>query len=213
MFTSILITLIFLLSGNSAEKKVENYLAEKLSGYDKYEFELVKAPVGDFEFSTTEANNFNGGLNYLPVKIKSKNGGVINSYLTIRLKLYKEIFVVKNDISNKQTINPKDLELQLFEITNLRGNTISSFSELEGMRSKMLLREGTVLFKESLETDPIIKNGDWLIASTFSGNVAIEVDAEAKQEGCRGDIIKILTKDKKYFKAKVIDSNNVIILE
>ena len=45
------------------------------------------------------------------------------------------------------------------------------------------------------------------------GNVIIQTDVVSKQEGSVGDIISVHTMENKIFKAKVVDNNNVIIVE
>jgi len=213
MLHSLIISLIFLITGNSADKKIDNYLKEKLSGYDKYEFEIVRIPGEDFEFILEDNVKLTSGLNYLPVKVKKKNSGYKQTYIIIRLKLYKKVFVLQDDIPQRQVINPEKLDIKSVELTNLKGTPIGFAKDLNGFRTKTLLKAGTVLFKESLEYDPVIKNGDWISASSISGKVVVEFNAEAKQEGIIGEIIRIVSKDKKQFKAKIIDSNNVIIVE
>jgi flagella basal body P-ring formation protein FlgA len=123
------------------------------------------------------------------------------------------VFVAQKNIQQKELINPAELDMQLIEVTNLKGTPVASLSGLNRLRARTLVKAGSVLFRESFENEPVIKNGDWITASSVAGSVIVEIDAEAKQEGIEGEIIRIVSKDKKQFKAKIIDSNNVIILE
>jgi len=205
--------MIFVFPIQQVNEKIDNYLKEKLSGYDKYEFEVIKSLNEEFEFVNEENLTLKGGLNYLPVKIKKQNSGNSLTYITIRLRLYKTVLVLLNNIKQKQTINIDDIKLELREVTNITGSLFETFIELDGLRSKNIIKEGSVLVEEALEKKPIVSNGDWITAITVSGNVIIEVNAEVKQEGIEGEIIKIVTRDRKQFKAKIIDSHNAIIVE
>jgi len=60
---------------------------------------------------------------------------------------------------------------------------------------------------------PLIKSGDKINVSTIRGSVIVTADAIARQDGRLGEVIRIVTKNNKQFKAKVIDSNNVILVE
>jgi flagella basal body P-ring formation protein FlgA len=64
-----------------------------------------------------------------------------------------------------------------------------------------------------IEKIPLIKTGDEINA-VFNGNsVSISFIAKARENGSIGDRIKIETKDKKLFTAKVIKAGTVIIME
>jgi len=60
---------------------------------------------------------------------------------------------------------------------------------------------------------PIMLSGGKVNAHAISGNVVVSIEAFARQDGAEGDVIRIITKEKKIFKARVIDGLNVQILE
>jgi flagella basal body P-ring formation protein FlgA len=81
------------------------------------------------------------------------------------------------------------------------------------MISKSSIPVGTVLIFESFQAAPVVKSGDKVTAQSNVGNVMITVEAFARQDGAEGEIIKIQTKDKKQFKARVLNFENVLIIE
>ena len=216
MVYAFLILLTFLSKPNENLKKtVEDYLKDNLKQYDKYEYTIVKVPDfdGKYEIRNETQINLSNSFAYIPVKIIRPNSNVIQTYITVRLKLFKTVCIAKNLIDPGQPLTERDAELKLVNVTDLRGTPIQSIDELKGWRSKVKLSPGSVLLKELLDEIPVINKGDQITASAIAGSVRISTDAEAKQDGVIGDVIYIVTKDKKQFKAKIIDQNNVIIVE
>ncbi|MFA4923752.1 MAG: flagella basal body P-ring formation protein FlgA, partial [Ignavibacteriaceae bacterium] len=70
-----------------------------------------------------------------------------------------------------------------------------------------------ILIREVLEEKPVIQSGDLVKASFINGNVIVSMEANARQEGAVGEIIRVVTQNKKQYRVKVVDSLNVNILE
>jgi len=216
MIYSILILLTVLVTPDQKLKNsVDEFLKSRLTEYAKYEFTIVKTPeiTGKCEINSSSNINLNGTYVYLPVKIQMHDRGVIQSYITVKLKLFKTVCLAKGRIDPKEPVAADEVEFKLMEVSNLRGTPVESGDYLNGIRSKIKIDPGSVLLKEYLEEIPIINNGDRITAFTIAGSVKVSTDAEARQKGSAGDIISIVTKDKKQFKAKILDSNNVMIIE
>ena len=207
---------MFLFTPNEKLKKsVDEYLKNKLTQYDKYEFTIVKAPEleGKFEIRNETNINLSSSFAYIPVKIIKPDKSIVQTYITVRLKLFKNIYVTKNEIDPGQSISENNIALKLMNVTDLRGTPVESPEEFNGWRSKVKIQPGSVLIKEFLEQVPVIKKGDYVTAIVVSGNVKVSTAAEARQDGVLGGIIYVVTKDKKQFKAKILDSNNVMVIE
>ncbi len=216
MFYSFLLLISILFTPNEKLKKsVEDYLNKNLTQYDKYEFTIVKAPEvkDDFEIRNEAKINLNNSFAYIPIKVTKPNSGIVQTYITVRLKLFKKICIAKNEIEREQPLSNDNIELKLMDVTDLHGTPVESLNDLNGWRSKVKIEPGSILLKELLEQIPVINKGDHVTAIAVSGNVKISTSAQARQDGTAGDIIYIVTKDKKQFKAKIIDSNNVMVVE
>jgi flagella basal body P-ring formation protein FlgA len=215
IYSFLILLTIFFTPNEKLKKSVDEYLKNKLTQYDKYEFTIVKAPEleGNFEIRNETKINLSNSFAYIPVRITKSNSRIIQTYITVRLKLFKTVCMAKNAIEPGQPVSANDIEFKLTNVTDLRGTPIASADEFIGYRSKIKIRPGSILLKELLEEIPVINKGDHITASAVSGSVKVSTDAEAKQDGVIGDIIVIVTKDKKQFKAKILDSNNVIIVE
>ncbi|MHB8339328.1 MAG: flagella basal body P-ring formation protein FlgA, partial [Ignavibacteriaceae bacterium] len=84
---------------------------------------------------------------------------------------------------------------------------------INNLRSTAFIKAGEILTKEMVEPVPIIKAGDPVTAKYIGSNVLITFNALSRQDGALGDVITIIAKDKKLYKAKIIDAKNVIIIE
>ncbi len=201
--------------GNSELKKeIDNYLKKTFSQYESYEFEILQTPEGkNISLVQKSGLNLHKNLLYLPVEITDKYNRKRNSNITLKIKLYKNILVVKNQIVKKHILSEADIEIVKFNVTEIKGTPFTEFEDISKYQTKINIRPETVLIKEMTEPKPIINDGDKISARIIKGKVMLSVDALSRQDGAEGDIIKITTLDKKQFSAKVVDSKNVLIIE
>jgi flagella basal body P-ring formation protein FlgA len=203
-------------AGNTAFREdVDNYLKQNLKNYDHYEFEILQAPENSNKIIINNDRPFsqNGGYANINVTVIDKKNSVSQSYITLKLKLYKNVLVSSQDIKSKEEISPEKVELKKLEVTFVKGEMFEKPEELAGNVAKMRINKGRIITSDIIEIAPVIKSGDLVNASAVRGNVIVTTDAIAKQDGRPGELIRILTRDNKQFKGKVIDSNNVIIIE
>ena len=206
---------IFAHTGGSLKSELDEYLKKNFSGYKEFQYEIVEMPENFKKASILKTNELNvsGNLAYVPVKVVTDDNRVTKTFITIRLKLFQEVLVAAKPIKSRETLTAGDFQLEKVDVTQVRGSAVKTLKGIETLRSKISLRAGDVLVKEAVEAKPIINVGDQVNASVSSGSVYVSTEATARQEGLRGDIIQIITKNKKLFKAKIIDSKNVLIIE
>ncbi|MHB1687342.1 MAG: flagellar basal body P-ring formation chaperone FlgA [Ignavibacteriaceae bacterium] len=217
MYTFFLIILSFIGQGkNSFSEDLNNYLKKNLIGrFEDYKYEVLQMPKSydKIELLKTDDFNLSGNMIYIPVKIFQKNSRVIESIISVKLKIFKSVLVASKDIMTRQPLTEKDFCLKKIDVAQLNGVPVSSFKEINSLRSKEFIKAGEVLTSEMVESLPIIKAGDPVTAKYIDGNVLITFNALSRQDGALGDTITIIAKDKKLYKAKIIDAKNVIIIE
>lgn len=216
MFSLVLIIMsLFVHSGDSLKADMDKYLKKNLSQYESFdynilqnrsEFKIIKI-IEDREFS------LNGNLVYVPVEGIAKDGRAIKSIITIRVKLYKSILVTAKQLERAEVFTPADFVLKKMDITQIKGTTLTSVKGIDTYRARIILRQGEPVIEENIERKPVILSGDKVEAKLTSGSVVVSFDAFSRQDGIPGGIITIISKDKKQYKAKVIDSQNVTIIE
>lgn len=205
----------FLLTfGNGFEKEVKNYLDKKLSGYNKYEFEIAHAPRSykKIEIEDGEQFKLNRGILFLPVKITHTDNSTSKSIVTIKVKLFKKIAKTINSAKRNDKILSNNLASDVAEITNLNGTPINLNKDYSEYRIKQNLKAGVVLLEEHLELTPIIQKGEKAILHTGSNGVNVSLEVITRKDGVAGDIITVVNGSKMY-KAKVIDQFNLSLVE
>ena len=216
MFSLFVLIFSFLLHSNPSFKaELDNYLKARLSQYKNYEYEIVSMPENKSKVEIIKEKHLNiqGDMAYVPVNVTDKSGREAKSFLTLRVKLFNKVLVAATTIERKQEITGKDVTSKLVDVSQLQGTPLTSLAEASDLRSKIHITSGTVLVKEMMENIPVVKFGERVTASLVYGNVLVTTEAIVKQEGSIGDIVSIVTSNHKEFKAKVIDSQNVSIVE
>lgn len=199
------------------KEQIGKFLGRNLKGYEKIDFEIASAPAAaageSLAVDTLKELRVNGALAYIPVSMLSKDRKVSQSYLTVKLSLYKKVLTALTSVQAGKELSKEEFELKTLDLAKLRGVPVCEFEELNGLRAKFNIKEGEVLLKEKLQPVPVVKKGDSVTAVAVRGNVEISMDAAARQDGGIGEIIRIITPDKKIFRARVIDQFSVNIIE
>jgi len=208
------IILLFSSTGNDFQTSLKKYLEKQLSMYNKFEYEIIQMPkdYSSIEIISGTELELNGNRLMIPVLL-TKESKKRESHITVKLRLYKNVVTVINKIESRKDLSASDFEMKNLDVSLVRGTPFSSLEEINSYRTKIALNPGTILIREVLEEKPVIQNGDLVKASFINGNVTVSIEANARQEGAVGDIIRIVTQSKQQYKAKVIDSSNVNILE
>ena len=214
MISLLLSVIVFFAPGKNIKDEVGKYLKEKLSNYESFEFEIVKAPENYISIEIINRGlDLRGNIVHLPVKIIEARGKSSMTYLSIKLKLFRIILVAVKSINKGEMLNPSCFDLQKTDVSGLRGTPVTTIEGIELYRAKSMINPGAVLTEEYIEAMPIILSGGKVNAHSISGNVVVSIEAFARQDGAVGDVLRIITKEKKIFKARVIDGLNVQILE
>lgn len=222
MFTWIFSTLplLFLNSPETDFKRqLENYLHKNLSFYEGFEYEVISGKWdkrnSNLEIIEDIPLLIKGDLAYIQVK-STENGQELRTVFNLRLKLYKTLLISAREIKKGEPLSINDFRSARVDVAHLKGTPLHSADEFNEYEAKININQGTVLIKEIIEKSPIIQPGYKLQAVIERGNVLVSTEAISKQEGAKGDIIKIeipLNGCRKIFKAKIEDLNKVIIVE
>ncbi len=196
-------------------ENLDRYLVKELPGYEKIEFKVEKMPADFKKIDIQEDSRFNlnGSTAYVPVKVTYKDNHVTQTFLTLNVKLYKSVFVAKDRIDRKKFLGESDFDIRLVDVAGIRGKLVSLDEKINNFRSKTFIRKDDVLTDDLIERIPAILAGDRVKAYFVNGNVSIDFFVNARQDGVEGDVIRVVTPDNRQFKAKIIDSKNVIINE
>ncbi|AFH50217.1 Hypothetical protein IALB_2514 [Ignavibacterium album JCM 16511] len=211
MILIFVISLSVALSAQNFNSEVEKYLNQKLGGYDKIEFSVLNG-VKNYNYKIDESRELKikGATAYLPVKYSDGNKSV-NSILTLQIKLFKVVPVAVKEIRRKEEIEANSFELQSVDITSLKYSDAVNVSELNSVRAKSLIKAGQVITPDLVEKIPVVQSGSRIMVECIKGSVVISTEAIARQDGKVNEVIDILTSSNELLKAKVINSQKVLI--
>lgn len=212
----ILILIGFLVGhGNSFEARLKKYLDEKLNGFVKYEYQILQMPETYTRIEINEEKNFRRTKNYayVPVKVYDANNFVSASLLTVRIKLFKNVFaaskkILKNEKLHRGLFVAKTADVSLFE-----EKMVDAANDLSNFRSKVLIKEGTIISESMIEEIPVVNKGDKLILHAGGINVDVTISVIARQDGYVGDVVSVYSIGNKLYKGKIVDKNNLTLVE
>lgn len=202
-------------SYTSLPNEVKAKLESEFSTYKKVEFSVVKSLD---EFKSIKLNNDDdiniiGSTAYIPVNVVYKNGKNKRTTISVRVKVFEDVYVAVNNISRWSRLKPSDFQLVEKDVSSIRGEAVKSVGEIIGKRADRYIKKGDVLITDSIEEMPVVFPGDKIEACSIVGSVKVSFFAFAKQEGRVGDIIRVRNSENKIYKAKIIDDKNVLIIE
>lgn len=218
MILNFLISLILISgTGGTLHDSIDNYLKLKLNDYTKYEFKIKSLPRSAGPDQNIIINNekkfrLAGRYAYIPITVKTEKRN-FNSIISLDIKLYTNVLAARRDIKKGENLSSSDFTTEEQEVTNYRNVPVRANSSLQFYRVTKNIKRGEILTEEFLESIPIIKAGATVTANIFKGNVHIKLNAVAKQDGHIGELIRIDASNNKYYKAEVLDPNNVKIIE
>lgn len=198
-------------SAQNFNSEVEKYLNQKLNGYDKIEYSIINdLKQNNYTIDFSRELKVKGNIAYLPVKVFERNKWS-NSILTLQLNLYKLVPVASREINRKENIDEKSYTLQSVDVCKMKSRIIDLSELQKSLRAKSLIKQGEIITQDLIEEIPAIQSGSKVIAECIKGSVVISTEAIARQDGKMNEIINVLTSSNELLKAKVINSQKVLI--
>lgn len=208
----LLVILIFIsASAQNFNSEVEKYLNQKLIGYDKIEYSIINdLKQNNYTIDFSRELKIKRNIAYLPVKVFERNKWS-NSILTLQLNLYKLVPVASRKINRKENIDQKSYTLQSVDVSTIKSRIVDLSELQKSLRAKSLIKQGEIITQDLIEEIPAIQSGSKVIAECIKGSVVISTEAIARQDGKMNEIINVLTSSNELLKAKVINSQKVLI--
>lgn len=213
---SVLLIILNLFSGTAqSESNLQKYLAKLFSGYDKFEYQadFKSNSFTQYFVDTERESRLNKNILLVPVKLYDRKNNVSNSFITLKVKLFKAVMVANHDIQRNEMISSYQFRRELVDVALIKGLPVTDEEYLIAARSKVKIKEGAVLVKEMLETVPDVAINERLILHAGKNGVDITIDVTARENGSIGEIIRVIADNKKIFTAKIIDKYNVLLIE
>ncbi len=213
---TILVNILFLLfsNGDNLDTMVYDYLSKNLTVYDRFTFRITSKPGNYDNIVIDKDRDFkvNRERAYVPV-IVNDNGKSKRAYVSLELKLFKKVVIASKEYNRGDVFMPNFLKVKLEDVSRINGDFFSNIAQALNYQAKNRIRQNEIILLNDTDPIPLINPGDKIKASVIEGSVVISLEAVAKQAGGMNDIIKIRTVTDKYFRAKVLSTNEVLIVE
>ena len=216
----LIISILFLTSSGEKNSQLDSYLKQKLSDFTKYEYKVVSLPsyvesINDKRISISSDREFkiNYGFAYVPVDIKLTEENVSQSIITLKINLYDEVFTSVRKIKRGEIISQSDFAVSEKEITHLKHGAVKITSLLNNLQACTNIVENAILQENMIEKLPDVKAGDKVFAYSSVGAVTVTFPVLIREDGRIGETVRVVRDDKLIFRAVVIDSKNVKIIE
>jgi flagella basal body P-ring formation protein FlgA len=209
----ILLSFVLILSDEKLNKEVEKILKEILYDANKFEFVILSAPNSIESFSIADKKEIKliGDKCYIPIEIIEKNSKK-RAIVTATLKIYKNAYKAKRDIRKGEELSKDLFEQVEIDIAGLKFQPIYSIDDIDCHRAKLNIKANEILLSNFLERKPLIKRGDQLIGVFESQYVQVSLTVFAREDGGMGDLIRVITPEKKLYKAQIINEKTVKLI-
>ncbi len=217
---SFLSFILYLFVFADTSSRVDEYLKTELPEFSRIEFQVTALPFGiesiddkRLHFNSERKPKLAGSYLYVPVDIMKDGKPASISTVTLKVKVYKYAFISLKQIKKGEMINPTDFEFAECEVSAVNSDIDIRFDDKTVFRAKVNITPQAILESNFIEKNPVIKIGKEINAYKVSGNILISFNVKARQDGTIGESIKVMREDNKVFKAEIIDSANVKIIE
>lgn len=126
------------------------------------------------------------------------------------LDVWSDVIVTTRPLGKYEPVGQDDIRIEKMNLARVSSNVIDSTDDVLGRRTKRNIAANCILRKDLVEIQPIVKRGDMVRVLAESPILKISVKGIAKQNGAKGDHIKVINiRSKKAVYARVVDGQTV----
>jgi flagella basal body P-ring formation protein FlgA len=133
-----------------------------------------------------------------------------------RIRVAADIHVVtsvvmaRHGLDKGYIVELADLEVARKEITHLSKKVVCNVEDIIGKKVKTRVNQDAILYHNMFKAVPLIHRGDLIIIVAETDLLKITVPGKAKQDGCKGEIIRVInTTSKNEIYARVKNNKEV----
>ncbi len=192
---------------------------EQFAHYARVEVELAGAPPADLTVYTSgmtvsaqlQGSAIGGRMTARVVVLHNDRPLKVLS-VPLQVTPYAVVAVAAGELVRGTELTAAQVTLAEQPLTGLHGAPVTELSQLAGRRVKRLLAAGAVITRDALEEMPLIANGEEVSVTVLRGGVTLTTRARAREDGCRGESIRLSNLDSgKLLTAEVVAPGTVII--
>ncbi len=174
---------------------------------------LIRPPEGYDSFKISIPHQ--GGKSskvFLLVSFSAEGRVIARVNVISDVKVLREVVVAGKDISRGAVIGAQDVEVVTRSTGPFISGIVSDLSQVIGLQADRNIRSGVALRPSQLSWPKMVRAGDIVSVIAESGPMKITVTGEAKQDGNRGEWIKVInTESKRTINARVTGPGEVMV--
>ena len=120
---------------------------------------------------------------------------VRKTWVNVTISVSVDVVAVVRPLGKHQHIEPDDIVLKRHDLAKLPSDTVRNIEDALGNRTKRMIYPNTVLQSSMIVTPPMVRRGDLVKIVASSGPMTITASGRIKQQGCKGDLVKVVNTD------------------
>ena len=190
---------------HDGNKRVE---IKEIRGYQK-----TAVPRGNLSCEITVPEQaYRGGTVAAIIRFHVNGLEVKRLSITARVEILADVVSVRHFLRKHQEIQGKDVQLENRNISLLAGDAVTDVKSILGKRTTLSINSHEILRASMVELPPLVKKGDRVILLVENHQFKITALGEAKEEGRRGELVKLVNlSSKKEVYGRVLNTNTVQI--
>ncbi len=126
-------------------------------------------------------------------------------YVPVKIHVFQKVLITNRPINRDEKLDPQRLDIEERDITTLPGEPLEPSADIQGLICKKRLPDRKVILEKDVRQPYLIHKGENLNISYQKANLHITLQAEAMQNGSKGDLIWVRVPDsRKRLQVKII---------
>ncbi len=168
-------------------------------------------PRARFLIDWGKGNSALTGRIMIPVKIFDGPGFYSEVQVIATIKRYEYVCVTNQMLGRHNEILDSDIRFELRDVSDVYLNPIVSFTECLGKRTKRVISANRMITEDMIEFPPLVERGNPVKIVLRHRNLEITTTGIARQDGWKGDIIRVRQHSGKHVIQCVVKSGNVVM--
>jgi len=168
-------------------------------------------PKGNITYKVTPLKYWGFlGRTSMPVIFKVNKTFHKKVWVTVEIEVFADVVVSTVPIGKYRIVSREDIHMGKRNLSSLPRNIITRLDEVIGKRTKRAIDANFAMTADILDMPPVVRRGDMVTLTVETEILKITTPGEARENGIKGEIIKVLNiASKKEVYGRVLDSNTV----
>lgn len=159
-------------------------------------------------------NQYPKGNTSINLEFSQENDFKLIIPISCRIKVLKEVVVVKNLINRNDKIEGNSLEIKKLDITNYHYNPMTQILQVIGTIAAKTLSAGTIVHDKCVKIMPDICKGEIVYITLKNNAIRVSLQAKSREDGRIGEIVWVESlSSHKILRAEVIGKGKVQLIQ